>query len=96
VYWLGSAPVHMCTILDPPQFTRVLAGDGTGTSVLTGWRITASTVTGSLLRLKDKHSISCADGDKCGMFYILLAIDVVTSDLFGVPHTDSRVVECYR
>jgi len=51
---------------------------------------------GSLLRLKDKHSISCVDGDKCGMFYILLAIDVVTSDLFGVPHTESRVVECYR
>lgn len=51
---------------------------------------------GNLLRLKDKHVISCADGDKCGMFYILLAIDVVTGDLFGVPHTESRVVECYR
>ena len=51
---------------------------------------------GSLLRLIDKHTKSCVDGDKCGMFYVLLAIDVVTSDLFGVPHTESLVVECYR
>jgi hypothetical protein len=42
---------------------------------------------GIWLRLEDKHIVSCVDGDKCGMFYILLAIDVVTSDLFGVPHT---------
>jgi hypothetical protein len=51
---------------------------------------------GSWLRLEDKHIVCCVDGDKCGMFYILLAIDVVTSDLFGVPHTESRGVECNR
>jgi len=84
-YWPGSATVHTCI---GRGWKRDL-----GVDRLANNRLKCG---GSLLRLKDKHIISCVDGDKCGMFYILLAIDVVTSDLFGVPHTESRVVECYR
>jgi len=85
VYWPGSTAVHMCTGRGWNRELRVdrLTNNGLNCD-------------GSLLRLEDKHPISCVDCDKCGLFYILLAIDVVTSDLFGVPHSESRVVECYR
>jgi hypothetical protein len=85
VYWPGSTAVHACI---GRGWNRELGVDRLANSRLN--------CGASLLRLKDKHIISCVDGDKCGMYYILLAIDVVTSDLFGVPHTENRVVECYR
>jgi hypothetical protein len=85
VYWSGSATVCTCT------------GRGWNRGLLVA-RLANNRLNceRSLFRLKDKHIISCVDGDKCGMFCVLLAIDVVTCDLFGVPRTESRVVEYDR
>ena len=76
--------------------------DNTGTDLgwnpgLRGERLSTTRLSydGSLLWLKHKHKLF-VDRDKCGVIFVLLAIDMVTSDLFGAPHTKGWVVEFYR